>query len=86
MSRLVLSGFRCWHLEAIDLEVAAGECVALSGDSGAGKTQLLRPIADLEPHQGQTYYFCCAHCLEKFRAAPERFLEAAPGRTAGDRS
>ncbi len=55
MSRLVLSGFRCWHLEAIDLEVAAGECVALSGESGAGKTQLLRAIADLEPHQGQTY-------------------------------
>ncbi len=55
MSRLVLSKFRCWHLEAIDLEVAAGECVALSGASGAGKTQLLRAIADLEPHQGQTY-------------------------------
>ena len=55
MSRLVLSGFRCWHLEAIDLEVAAGECVALSGESGAGKTQLLRAIADLELHQGQAY-------------------------------
>ena len=55
MSRLVLTKFRCWHLEAIDLEVAAGECVALSGASGAGKTQLLRAIADLEPHQGQTY-------------------------------
>lgn len=55
MSRLVLSGFRCWHLQAIDLEVAAGECVAVSGASGAGKTLLLRAIADLEPHQGQTY-------------------------------
>ncbi len=55
MSRLVLSDFRCWHLDAIDLEVPAGECVALSGASGAGKTQLLRAIADLEPHEGQTY-------------------------------
>lgn len=55
MSRLVLSGFRCWHLQAIDLEVAAGECVGVSGASGTGKTLLLRAIADLEPHQGQTY-------------------------------
>src|SRR5690349_3049149 len=21
-------------------------------------------------HDGKTYYFCCAHCLEKFRAEP----------------
>ena len=55
MSRLVLSGFRCWHLQAIDLEVAAGDCVVLSGASGAGKTQLLRAIADLDPHEGQAY-------------------------------
>ncbi|MCH7979816.1 MAG: YHS domain-containing protein, partial [Acidobacteria bacterium] len=21
-------------------------------------------------HGGQTYYFCCTHCMEKFRAEP----------------
>lgn len=30
-----------------------GECVTLAGASGAGKTQLLRAIADLDAHQGK---------------------------------
>ena len=30
-------------------------------------------------HEGQTYYFCCSHCMEKFRAEPGEFL----GRPAG---
>jgi len=25
-------------------------------------------------HAGKTYYFCCAHCLEKFRTNPEGYL------------
>ncbi|HXZ18833.1 MAG TPA: heavy metal translocating P-type ATPase [Candidatus Acidoferrales bacterium] len=29
-------------------------------------------------HQGETYYFCCSHCLEKFQAHPESYLR--PGR------
>jgi phosphate-transporting ATPase len=39
-------------LEPVDLDLAAGECVALSGPSGAGKSLLLRAIADLDPNQG----------------------------------
>lgn len=31
----------------------AGECICISGASGAGKTVLLRAIADLDPHQGE---------------------------------
>lgn len=50
----------CLHIEAlrsdglgpIDLCIEAGECVCLSGPSGAGKTRLLRAIADLDPHAG----------------------------------
>ena len=26
-------------------------------------------------HGGETYYFCCAGCLEKFRATPEKYLK-----------
>jgi len=26
-------------------------------------------------HAGQTYYFCCGGCLEKFRSDPERYLK-----------
>jgi P-type Cu+ transporter len=28
--------------------------------------------------QGKTYYFCGTHCLERFRANPERFLGSVP--------
>src|SRR6266849_5166043 len=28
-------------------------------------------------YQGETYYFCSTHCLEKFREDPERFLDQA---------
>ncbi|MBI3444430.1 MAG: ATP-binding cassette domain-containing protein [Magnetospirillum sp.] len=35
------------------LHLAAGECVAVSGPSGAGKTLLLRAIADLDPNEGR---------------------------------
>lgn len=34
------------------LEVASGEAVAVMGPSGAGKTRLLRAIADLDPNEG----------------------------------
>lgn len=40
-------------LGPVDLEIAAGTCVAISGASGAGKTLLLRAIADLDPNDGQ---------------------------------
>ncbi|MGH6660446.1 MAG: ATP-binding cassette domain-containing protein, partial [Rhodospirillales bacterium] len=37
-------------LEPADLDVAAGECVAVSGPSGAGKSLMLRAIVDLDPN------------------------------------
>ncbi len=35
-----------------DFTVRSGECLGLEGASGAGKTLLLRAIADLDPHEG----------------------------------
>ena len=29
-------------------------------------------------HKGQTFYFCCARCRERFTAAPEEFLNGRP--------
>ncbi len=40
-------------LEALDLDLAAGDAVAVLGPSGCGKTLLLRAIADLDPNQGR---------------------------------
>ena len=36
----------------IDLSLEAGQCLSLMGASGAGKSVLLRMIADLDPHEG----------------------------------
>ena len=39
-------------LPAVSFELADGECLAVRGPSGAGKTLLLRAIADLDPNDG----------------------------------
>jgi ABC-type iron transport system FetAB ATPase subunit len=40
------------HLGPIDFALQPGECVSVAGKSGAGKSMLLRTIADLDPHEG----------------------------------
>lgn len=55
MSSLTLKGFATLQLDPFDLELAAGECITLSGPSGSGKSRLLRAIADLDPHAGEAW-------------------------------
>ncbi len=55
MASLTLQDFTTVNLNDLSLNVAAGECVALWGDSGSGKTRLLRAVADLDPHQGEAW-------------------------------
>jgi ABC-type iron transport system FetAB ATPase subunit len=44
-------------VDCAHLDLASGECVAVTGPSGAGKSLLLRAIADLDPARGEV-------CLE----------------------
>lgn len=55
MEGLRLDGIKPRVLEAIDLALAPGELVLLSGTSGSGKSLLLRAIADLDPHDGEVW-------------------------------
>ena len=41
------------RIAPFDLDIEAGECVALSGPSGSGKTLVLRALADLDPNAGE---------------------------------
>jgi len=53
MSQLSLYNLQVQQLSPISLEIPAGQCITIAGPSGCGKTQLLRAIADLDPHQGE---------------------------------
>ncbi len=53
--RLRLKGLRSAIAGPFDLDVAAGECVAVVGPSGSGKSLLLRLIADLDPGEGEAF-------------------------------
>jgi P-type Cu+ transporter len=53
-----------------------------------GETMHTDPVCGMEvtpetavgawEHDGTTYYFCSAGCLERFREDPERFLHLTP--------
>jgi ABC-type iron transport system FetAB ATPase subunit len=53
--RLRLVGLRSALAGPFDLAVDAGECVAVTGPSGSGKSLLLRMIVDLDPNQGDVW-------------------------------
>jgi ABC-type iron transport system FetAB ATPase subunit len=50
---LEVIGLRRLHVGPLSLRVADGECVSVMGASGAGKSVLLRMMADLDPHAGE---------------------------------
>ena len=55
MAGLRLDGLTHRTLAPVDLVLDAGERVFVSGQSGSGKSLLLRAIADLDPHQGEVW-------------------------------
>jgi ABC-type iron transport system FetAB ATPase subunit len=68
-------------LPQLTFEVGDGECLAIEGPSGVGKTRLLRAIADLDDVPGQ-YFLDGAECSEmpawQWRRQV-RFAAAEPG-------
>ncbi len=55
MGGLRLDGVQPRVLAPVDLTVAPGELVFVSGPSGSGKSLLLRAVADLDPHAGEVW-------------------------------
>ncbi len=54
-ARLRIVKLRSHLAGPFDLTLAAGECVAIAGPSGSGKSLFLRMIADLDPNQGEVF-------------------------------
>lgn len=54
-SALRVENLEVYGLEPVSFHVGRGECVAVSGESGSGKTVLLRAIADLDWARGQVF-------------------------------
>lgn len=50
---LRLRGVYSQRLAPVSLELSAGECGAIVGPSGSGKSLLLRQVADLDPGHGE---------------------------------
>ena len=53
--RLRIAGMRSRLAGPFDLELAAGEAIAITGASGSGKSLFLRMLADLDPNQGDVF-------------------------------
>jgi len=63
---LEVRGLRTAHVGPVDFRLLAGEICRLSGESGAGKTLLLRALADLDPNEGEVIL----DGIERARIAP----------------
>jgi len=77
---LCVHGLRSDLFGPVDLEIGRGEVVAIQGPSGAGKTLLLRAIADLDPASGTV---TLDDCPRSTVSGPEwrrmvRFVAAEP--------
>jgi Cu+-exporting ATPase len=53
---------------------AANPAPALERDPVCGMQVDVGKAKHIYEHAGKTYYFCCPHCVEKFKADPQKYL------------
>ena len=56
MALLRIDNLQYLDFPVVNLHLAAGESISVSGPSGVGKSLLLRAIADLDPHSGHIFF------------------------------
>ncbi|MCQ8239570.1 ABC transporter ATP-binding protein [Rhizosaccharibacter radicis] len=54
-ARLRVESLRRRQVGPVSFALTSGECLAITGASGAGKSVILRMIADLDPHEGEAW-------------------------------
>ena len=52
MKRFNIEQLEYLNFGPMSLKINSTECIGLSGESGSGKSRLLRALADLDAHQG----------------------------------
>jgi len=62
----------------VDAGTSAEASVETARDPVCGMRVAREGARHTATHRGQTYYFCCARCRERFAAAPEEFLGERP--------
>ncbi|MEP4911464.1 MAG: ATP-binding cassette domain-containing protein, partial [Alphaproteobacteria bacterium] len=50
---LSIRNLRAHLVQVDDLDLDAGDCIAVMGPSGSGKSLMLRALADLDPAAGE---------------------------------
>ena len=53
---------------------ASGSAGQLEKDPVCGMSVDSATAKHVHQHAGKSYYFCCGHCAEKFKSAPEKYL------------
>lgn len=55
MSLFTVKDIQILDMPPLSLELNGGECLAVTGDSGCGKSLFLRALADLDPNPGELF-------------------------------
>lgn len=53
--KLILSELKALDIGPVNLEISPGEIVCIRGDSGSGKSVLLKAVADIISHEGEVF-------------------------------
>jgi Cu+-exporting ATPase len=72
-----------WLINVMDNSANLAKSATVETDPVCGMTVDPATAKHKFEHNGKAYYFCCGHCLEKFRADPIRYLSPRPAAASG---